>query len=60
MSYVTSPFEVMAILLGLCILAAFGIVFLINKFHDFPWKIDLAIGVVATLALFVGATRAIF
>jgi hypothetical protein len=60
MSYVTSPFEVLTILFVLCALASFGITILINKVHDFPFKWDMAIGAVVTVALFVTSARMMF
>lgn len=61
MSYVTSPFEVLTILFVLCVLAAFGITTLLNKWvYNLPFWWDLGIGAVMTIAIFISAARAIF
>lgn len=61
MSYITSPFEVMTILLILCILASVGITTIFNKWgYDLPFKWDIVMGTIATVVLFVLAARAIF
>ena len=60
MSYVTSPFIVMAVLLVLCIMASVGLTTLLNKVYDFPLKSDIIIGTGFTILSFVAAIWIIF
>lgn len=60
MNYVTSPYQIMLILFLMSALASIGITTLVNKVHPFSTKVDLIIGAISTVVIFVFSVRAVF